>query len=422
MYEDLFEVERARRKHEAHPWSKQLERFAQRLLEAEYKRPVVLRSLYSWEAFLSWTKRKKLPLAEIEESVVATFIRSSSRRRTWRGRKISADHVLRWHRPALGHLLRFMREEALIPPKAVRVESEQWLTPHLDELEKYLRLHRGASEAVVERVRREVGWYLQSLMASGWSQAMERISAASIDAFLLSRTESLKRSSRSNVAGALRTFFSYLYVTGQLTRDLTPDVPTVRQYRLGSIPKALPWGDVQEILRTVDRSTKAGKRDYAVLMLLCTYGLRGGEVVSLRIGDIDWRGEVLHIRNTKTRRPLTLPLVPEVGEAVIDYLKHSRPASSHRELFLGLYAPHAPLARGGVLRWRLMKVIDASGVETKSYGTHVFRHSRAVHLLNRGCSLKSIGDLLGHRDPISTFVYTKVHVEALRNVALDVEV
>ena len=419
MYEHLFEIERVRCHHAARPWAEYLERYTRELVNAGYHRRSVLSALYSWEAFLLWTRRKKVPLVEVDENTVVDFIRSASRRRKWRGRKISSDHVVGWHRPSLGHLLQFMREDGLIGSEVAA--DRPWYAQHIEALEDFLRRHRGASESIMEHRCREARYYVESLGVSSWQAALDGMNPDSIDVFLSMRSRQLRRSSLGLTGSALRTFFRYLYVSGQLPEDLAVQVPTVRSYKHASLPMALPWADVQKVIGVIDRDSPRGRRDYAVVMLMATYGLRGGEVTSLRLDDIDWRRCVVHVRQSKAQRKTTIPLLPEVGDAIIDYLKHGRPASSHREIFLAFPAPHRPLSRGGVLRWRLGKLLAAAGIEKQHWGTHTFRHSRAVHLLEQGCSFKSIGDLFGHQEPNSTFVYAKVHVEALRKVALDVE-
>ena len=419
MYEHLFEIERVRHEHAVCPWAGHLERYTLVLLENGYKRRVVLGCLYSWEAFLSWVEEKKISIAEVDEETVMSFIRGAARHRTWRGREISANRVLAWHRPSLGHLLRFMRDDGLIASGVI--VAAPWHAEHIEAFGGFLRCHRGSSDSIVEHRCREVRYYVEFLGMSSWETTLAGISPTTIDAFLSARSRQLKRSSLGLVSGALRTFFRYLHVTGHLPVDLAPQVPTVCNYKHASLPMALPWADIQRILQAIDRDSLRGRRDYATMLLMATYGLRGSEVTSLCLEDIDWQKCLVRIHRSKTGRDTTFPLVPEVGEAIVNYLKHSRPSSSHRQIFLGFHAPHRPLNRGGVLRCRMGPLLASAGIEKEHWGTHTFRHSRAVHLLEQGCSFKTIGDLLGHQEPNSTLIYAKIHVEALREVALDPE-
>jgi len=182
------------------------------------------------------------------------------------------------------------------------------------------------------------------------------------------------------------------------------------------VPCALPWDQVSALLAVVDRHEPNGRRNYAML-LIATYGLRGCEVRALRLGDIDWAHDEIVIFAPKTGRRRRLPLTRPAGEAVLDYLLEERPRSPHREVFLSSRPPHGPL-RSKINPW-LGRQLEKAGIVTPRRGAHVLRHSLAVHLLRSGETLKSIGDLLGHRSPDTTFIYTKLHVEDLRMVALD---
>jgi integrase len=160
-----------------------------------------------------------------------------------------------------------------------------------------------------------------------------------------------------------------------------------------------------------------GRRDYAMLLLVTTYGLRSGEVVGLRLEDIEWRADRLRVRRPKVHAPLVLPLTSEVGAALLDYLQNGRPKEPYREVFLRVRAPVAPLKRTALTQ-ALRGWVRRSELPIPFAGAHCLRHSLAIHLLRQGTSLKAIGDLLGHRSAESTCVYLRLHVEDLRGVAL----
>jgi integrase len=157
-----------------------------------------------------------------------------------------------------------------------------------------------------------------------------------------------------------------------------------------------------------------------MLLLTATYGLRSCEVRVLRHDDISWSHDEITIFAPKTGRRRKLPLTRPVGEAILDYLREERPPSHLREVFLSSRPPHGPL-RSKINRW-LGRCFDKAGIEVPRRGAHTLRHSLAVHLLRSGETLKSIGDVLGHRSPDTTFIYTKLHLEDLRTVALEPEV
>jgi integrase len=163
-----------------------------------------------------------------------------------------------------------------------------------------------------------------------------------------------------------------------------------------------------------------GFRDHAILMLLSTYGLRAGEVVRLRLGDIDWRAERLRVRQSKSGAESFLPLLPPVGEALLNYLRRGRPQTEIREVFLRVRAPHGAFPWGGSLHTIIHRRLQQAGIEVKGrHGAHAFRFARAGSLLNAAVPLKSIGDLLGHRSAESTHIYLRLDTDDLRAISID---
>jgi integrase len=171
-------------------------------------------------------------------------------------------------------------------------------------------------------------------------------------------------------------------------------------------------------MRSIDRSTPMGRRDYAMFLLVVTYGLRSCEVVTLTLEDVEWRAGRLRVPRPKVRSPLVLPLTPEVGTAILAYLSDGRPQLASREIFLRARAPAGKL-KPTALTEAFQGRVRRSGLRIPYQGPHCLRHSVAVHMLRQGMPLKAIGDLLGHRSAESTCVYLRLHVEDLRDVALD---
>jgi len=249
------------------------------------------------------------------------------------------------------------------------------------------------------------------------------IGVADVDAYMKSRAESqLRRPSIKSVATHLRSFLRWLYATRRSARDLSVVVRAPRVYTFESIPSALRSPDIQKILSIARRDRSAtGLRDYAILILLAEYGLRAGEIARLRLDDVDWRREVIRIRHQKTGVTSWLPLLPNVGEALLRYLQHSQPKTSFREIFMRSIAPYRPFKSGSSLYTRARYRIDAAGIPAGGKrGPHAFRHARAASMLRAAVPLKEIGDLLGHRSADSTLVYLKLATEDLRGVALEI--
>ena len=183
---------------------------------------------------------------------------------------------------------------------------------------------------------------------------------------------------------------------------------------------ALPWEDIRRILRAVPRDRPVGLRDYAMLLVMATYGLGSGEVVHLELRDVDWQASILRVRRRKTGVPLELPLLPAVAQALAAYLRRGRPSQTlEHTIFVSLALPHRPLTTAAI-RHRIREYARRAGISTAKLGAHIFRHSHATRQIDAGAPFKIVGDILGHLRPASTSVYVRVALRRLRMVALPV--
>ena len=184
-----------------------------------------------------------------------------------------------------------------------------------------------------------------------------------------------------------------------------------------SIPRAISPNHVHQLLASINRHTAMGRRDYAILLLLARLGLRSGEVTVLELDDMDWKAGRLTVRG-KSGRCTDLPLPTDVGRAVAAYLKHGRPISTSRRVFLRDRAPIrgflGPSAIGSVIKHRLQR----ARIDAPTKGAHQFRHALATRMLQNGASLAEIGEVLRHRSPETTNIYAKVDLDSLRKLAL----
>ena len=183
-----------------------------------------------------------------------------------------------------------------------------------------------------------------------------------------------------------------------------------------NIPMGPSWDDVKHLFNAMQSQQASDIRDRVIIMLFAIYGLRSGEVATLRLEDIDWENNQVKITRKKQRRSQIYPLIPVVGNALVQYLRSVRPRCSHREVFLTLKAPIKPLSISG-LSHLVSKRIKKLGIHTLHRGSHALRHACATHLLSEGFSLKEIGDHLGHRSTSATRIYAKVDLQNLREVA-----
>ncbi len=252
-------------------------------------------------------------------------------------------------------------------------------------------------------------------------KTLKEVSPTIVSAFITNNGKGLSKSALTSLCCTLRIFFSYLYRERLICKNLSKNIELPKKYRLSNVPRSISWGEVQKMLEYVDQRTAVGKRDYAILLLLITYGLRGHEVAKLTLDHIDWKRDLLRIPERKAGHSTAYPLTPIVGKAILNYIQQARPKISDRHLFLRVLAPLGPLANSGV-SGRASYYLHKAGITVSRPGSHTLRHTCVQRLVDSDFSLKTIGDYVGHRSPSSTNIYTKIAIESLREVALgDVE-
>jgi site-specific recombinase XerD len=291
----------------------------------------------------------------------------------------------------------------------------------LQDYDTWLRDLRGLHPQTRTKRTTHALRFLSSLGSRADEDGLASLSVRDVDAYLQQCCRGLRRASIEDCTVCLRDFLRHLHRSGRTVTDLGGTVIGPRIYEHEGIPSALSAEDVQRVLEVTraDRSP-VGLRDYAILTLLASYGLRAGEIVRLRLEDIDWRRDVLRVCHSKTGTYSELPLLREPGEAVLRYLEKARPPSAHREVFLRIHAPHRPFKGGSILNCVTSARLREAGITPQGRkGPHAFRHARALSLLRSGVPLKIIGDVLGHTSAQATGEYLKLATEDLRAVGLD---
>lgn len=238
-----------------------------------------------------------------------------------------------------------------------------------------------------------------------------------LSSFVTQTGQVLCKSAMCGVCTHLRVFLRYLHRESLIQQDLSGCIDRPLIYRLSTIPRSITWDEVSKTLDAVDQRTAVGKRDYAILLLLVTYGLRAREVALLTLDDVDWKLSRLCVPDRKAGHNTAFPLSPVVGDAIVTYLKHARPTSNERTLFLCSIAPYRPVNHH-VISSRAERYLRKADIAVPRPGSHTFRHSCAQRLIESELPLKNIGDFLGHAQPISTQPYIKIDVEGLRKIAL----
>lgn len=285
------------------------------------------------------------------------------------------------------------------------------------EYADHLREVRGFAASTVSSHRRTAEGFLRHLEEAG--VAMRTVRTSNIESYIAEAGTRLNRASLQHDIGALRGFLRFLSMDDRAPAGLDRQIDRPRLYRLEQLPRALPWETVRTLLQSVDRTSPMGLRDYAMFLLIATYGLRASEVVAISLDDIRWRQRILRIHQRKTSSPLELPLTNEVLSALVKHLKRTPPPTPYRRIFLRMRAPLGILKPTAVTE-AFQALVRKSGLSVPYQGPHCLRHSYAICLLKNGTPLKTIGDILGHRTAESTSMYLRLATEDLREVALAV--
>jgi len=356
--------------------------------------------------FSRWLAEKSVRLRSVSSRHSAQYLRYRARR----------QRICEGDATALRQLLDFLRDQGAIPAEKVRGGRPSPAERCAQAFEWYLHEERALAKATIVNYMRFVREFLKDRFGTGPAM-LSRLRAGDVVWFVQRRAPRLHLKTAKLLTTALRSFLQYGRYRGDIRLDLAAVVPLVANWSMSSVPRAIAPDQVRRLLARINRRTAVGRRDYAILLLLARLGLRSGEVVFLELDDIDWKDGSFSVRGKGGRR-FQLPLPADVGEAIVAYVRHGRPASNSRRVFLRAKAPFrgllGPSAVGSIVRHALLR----AGIDAPTTGAHQFRHGLATEMLRHGASLSEIGELLGHRSPNTTKIYTKVDLDALRTLAL----
>lgn len=312
------------------------------------------------------------------------------------------------------HLMQYLRAIGVTPVEPPVARPYSWV---LDEWTVFLRQHQGLAAASVQMYRGKVKPFLADLDADAAPDRFGTLTPERIGQYLRRQAPRFGRTTRKDLVITLRSFLRYAWSRGYLPRDLSDTLIRVPCFSQDRLPRGPKWSDVVKLLTTVDRSTGQGRRDFAVLLILITYGIRSSQLVHLSLDDLDWRASTMRLPAAKRGRRVEVPITPAVGHALIDYVRDGRPKTAGRLIFLSFDPPFRPLAPGSIYNV-VSKAFRRAAIVTPHRGSHAIRHAWATRAMAQGQRLKTIADLLGHRSLESTRIYTKVDVGQLRTVGL----
>lgn len=356
--------------------------------------------------FSRWLQRTEVRLSEVLPEHTTKYLRCRARR--WR--------IARGDAAALNHLIDFLHYQELIPDDKTLRRKLKPVDQCIQAYEHYLREERALADATVTNYVPFTRGFLTDRFGIG-PVRLSRLHSDNVVTFVQRQAPRLNRQRAKLLTTALRSFFRYARYRGDIALDLAAAVPTVANWSMPSIPRAISTAQVRQLLTRCGQRTALERRDYAILLLLARLGLRASEVVMLELDDIDWEVGCLHV-HTKGGQRTELPLPADVGEAIVEYLQHGRPHSGSRRVFLRAKAPIRGFLSSAAISTIVRHALERTGTSAPTKGAHQFRHGLATEMLHQGASLDEIGEVLGHRSPETTKIYAKVDIDALRTLAL----
>ncbi|WP_375784916.1 tyrosine-type recombinase/integrase [Bradyrhizobium sp. Pha-3] len=303
----------------------------------------------------------------------------------------------------------FLGERGIVQrkPKLAIPTLDRWVV----EFQDWLRQHRGVTELTIDRHGRMVMRLLPALGSKprSWNAQLIRD-------VIIAETKRVSLAYVKTMTMALRGYLRFLTARGVCRAGLDHAVPIIPQWRLSSLPRYISSSDVETLIATCDQTTATGVRDRAILLLLARLGLRAGDILSLRLTDIDWQQATLSVRG-KGRRETRLPLPQDAGDALLAYLDQARPHVADVRIFFMSNAPIRPLTGSSAVSDVVRGAIRKAGIPAPSNGANLLRHSAATAMLRGGATLDTVGAVLRHRSPDMTAHYAKVDVTMLLQIA-----
>lgn len=387
------------------PLASQVTAFAKWVREQGYARHPRYRRVLLAACFSRWLGLKAVAVRRVSSEHQAQYLR------------VRARHVQiqSGDAPALAQFMNFLRRRGIvlrekIPPRRLIPTEEVVHT-----FQGYLRKRMLAEGTVVYYVA-----FVRKFLVDRFGHGpvkLSRLSAGDVVRFVQRQAPCLHLKRAKLLTTALRSFLHYARYRGQVKCDLAAAVPTVASWSMSSIPRAIPAPAVRRLLTSINRRTAIGCRDYAILLLLARLGLRAGEVVRLKLKDIDWNAGSITVQGKGDQRSV-LPLSADVGSAIATYLRRGRRRCGSRHVFLRTKAPIRGLRGPSCIAYLVQHNLARAGIQAPTNGAHQFRHALATEMLQHGASLAEIGHVLRHRSPETTKIYTSIDLHSLRTLAL----
>ncbi len=372
----------------------------------------IRRHLQAVDRFGCWLAAQGLQLSDVDEPTVEHFVADVPRIPSVRCRDGRLSSIASGAR----RFAHYLWDQGLAAPHAAEraaTDTECWLESYDEYLCRVLGLTLGTRRQYLRYARRFVQQHFKS-HALDWST----ITADDLSRFVQSQVGRLSPANCRMPVTAIRTMLRYLVASGTVTGGLEGAVPSVRQWKLASLPQHLSPQQLEQVIACCPHDTALGLRDRAILLLLARLGLRASEVANLTLDDFNWHESHVRILGAKTGTERALPISDEVGNAVADYLAARGAVVSSRALFLRATPPRHQSLSPSAVSCIAHHALRRAGIEIKRSGAHVFRHSAATNMVRHGAAYKQVADVLGHVLLETTAIYAKLDVNTLARVAL----
>lgn len=403
MTDQFFSNPAALARLHAGPLGPHIDLFANLLSKRGYAKTTICRHLEVVANLSHWLEEQAFRVGDLDEERLSRFEKQAPRSRDFVRRIQAAVPILLEHLREIG----VVAESEPLPPGSA-------LDCALHDFSQYLARQRSLAQTTITRYRRVIRDFLGERFGSGPIVPAE-LSAADVRQFVLRRAQAGGGATARQVASALRSFLRGLRLQGEIDTDLAAAVPALAT-RPVKLPESLEPEQTRQLLASCDLRSAKGLRDYAILLLLARLGLRAGEVVGMRLSDLDWCSGELIVRG-KGMRCDRLPMLQDIGEALVAYLRQGRPRCSSPLVFLRLRAPYRGLAQASSVASIVRRALQRAGLDPRHKGAHLLRHTLATEMLRRGASLRQIAQILRHRDTQTTEIYARVDLGALRDLA-----
>ena len=382
------------------------EEFARTLSHAGYAEITARRHLRAAEHFAYWVDRKGTAVRGLTEQFLDQFGQHLRRCRCPQYGHTDKLQVLHGARVFLKHL----QETGVV--KCDGIERPAQDSALLIAFRAWMHQQRGTCQSTLDNYAVHIRELLGRL-----GEEPAGFDARSLRDFVLEASRTCGWAAAKKRTTALRMFLRFLIAEGKCPPELYGAIPILAHWRLASLPRYLPEEDVERLIASCDPAAPVGRRDRAILLLLARLGLRAGDIVQLRLHDIDWKGAWIHVSG-KGRRQTRLPMSQEVGQALVAYLDNGRPRTETDTVFVRCRAPFQAFRSHCAVSVIVDRALCRAGVTRPSRGAaHLLRHSVATSMLRHGASLHDVAALLRHRSIATTQIYAKVDVTALRRIA-----